>query len=366
MPHTIFIVHGIGNHTGPALNVWATQVQAALEFVYANVVQPVLPGNPAFSVKFTVVPIGYDAIFTKFTQAWATSAAGWSGLTDLSDDVGRSGLDLKYVTGFTYFFGGAAGAKPAWTHAADVILYAMPTVRAALTTSVAADLSAKIAGLGAGSYSILAHSLGTAVIQDAYSVLAVRARQSGSQLNAPRAILTLSNVSKALQDDVQTAYQAELAPGVGGGKPGSFLNARNPLDFISLLDRFDPRGAGEKEWLKSGSRYLDCITEPWLAPQTASVGATTLQLAPDLAVRAHSIENYLLNPIVNAPFFANMLGLPSLQGQFKEKAIAVQNALTKQNDSQLQTKLVTALSKTGDTTDLKKISVLKAILSWFS
>jgi hypothetical protein len=91
MPHTIFIVHGMGNHTGPALGAWANQVQAALEFVYANVVQPTLPGQPAFANKFTVVPIGYDAIFDKFTQAWAASAAGWSGLTGLSDDVGRSG-----------------------------------------------------------------------------------------------------------------------------------------------------------------------------------------------------------------------------------------------------------------------------------
>jgi hypothetical protein len=366
MPHTIFIVHGMGNHTGPALDAWANQVQAALEFVYANVVQPALPGQPAFAHKFTVVPIGYDAIFNRFTQAWAASATGWSGLTGLSDDVGRSGLSANYVNGFAQFFNGATGANLGWTHAADVILYAMPTVRAALTTSVAATLSAAIGGLGANQYSILAHSLGTAVIQDAYSVLAVRANQGGIALNPPRTILTLSNVSKALQDDVQTAYQAELAPGTGGGRPGSFLNGRNPLDFISLLDRFDPQGAGEKAWLQSGPRYRDCITEPWLAPQTAQAGGMTLPLALDLAIRAHSIENYLLSPTINVPFFANMLGVPALQGIFSEKAVSLQNALTRQNVKQLETKLVRALAKAGNTTDLKKISVLNAILGWLS
>jgi hypothetical protein len=159
MSHLVFLVHGMGVHDAED---WAVPYIAALEEAYDQ--YQGLTDTP-MTERFQFVPLRYDDIFSAIVNDWADNAEM---LGAASAAVGAP------VSKLTDWMKGAGELKDnvGWTHAADVLLYrAFSLVRERVCVHVAAQMTQAIAKQiadtgGFSRWSVIAHSLGTAVIHD--------------------------------------------------------------------------------------------------------------------------------------------------------------------------------------------------------
>ena len=242
--HTLFLVHGVGVH---APGTWADEVVEKLKSVseaYATFRDEPLEERVEF------VPVSYDQHLTAALDRWKQSGqtlAAFARASELVDADSMSWLDdvLPDETSFV------------WTHVVDVVLYRFFRLeQGRIQDSVKLQIGERVAqGLdrdASASFSVLAHSLGTAVAHDALAELAAPTLDGRVNTLAPpnfrfNAIHMLANTSRLLQTRIK-AYESMVRPGPRNSKSSyclRYYDYRHELDPIVVARTFEPSGWGD-------------------------------------------------------------------------------------------------------------------------
>lgn len=239
----LFVVHGMGVHE----DGWEASVRAKLEEVAGRYgrfrEQP-----SSLWERLELVPVGYDELFRKTLEQWEASGdvLGFARSHALVGAPDLSWLEPLADEDKGFF----------WTHAADVLIYRFFRLqREANRVHVARQIVENVPQApdrDFGRCTVLAHSLGTAVVHDSLHILATEplaGMPTGFHpLNARlRGIVMLANVSRVLQDDV-VAYKSFVRGGPRNGKSSlcsSFHSFHHELDPFCIPRRFDPFAQAE-------------------------------------------------------------------------------------------------------------------------
>jgi len=304
MKHIIFLLHGMGHHP----DKWADDdgYIPAIKKAYSQ--YPILAAKP-IEERFEFVPVSYDHIFVKLVETWADNAV----LIDKL--VAETGAPIGALTKWLKGAGELKG-NFAWTHAADVLLYrGFRLVREAVCSNVANQIISVInkqhKDFGRSSWSVVAHSLGTAVLQ------ATLARLGAPNVNMPgveafsskneqaQVIMMVANVSKVLElNTEQEPYDAygkvdaagrfitPVAPGFSGQEGRLctyYVNVRHKLDPFTIPHMFDPAA-----WPDSAAAA---------AKPTRYVFKEVSHIHQ---ANVHDFAHYFKHPDVHVPFFQRL------------------------------------------------------------
>jgi len=245
MSHLVFLVHGMGIHeTG-----WESKYIDALNAVYGRYG---FLAKKKLTDRFTFVPIGYDDVFRETVANWALGA------TAFEAEAQKAGLSSTRLT--SWLKGAdAVDNNFKWTHAADVLMYKLfSLVRERVCVRVAnqmvAALQEQIDKEGESRWSVMAHSLGTAVLHDTLARLwdknsTLPGRDAFSACNTQAQVIAMiANVSRLLETKTDSepydTYETPVMPGsVGQEGRGCmyYFNARHKLDPFTVPKMFDPQ-----------------------------------------------------------------------------------------------------------------------------
>ena len=225
----VFLVHGIGDQK----KGWSKPATKYLDDLcerYTSVSDPI-----SKQVKF--VEVFYGDIFDKQLARWDEDVD-----TFKAEGVVPQAADaMDWLDGITE--GGFV-----WTHAGDVVLFLSRITRNAVVAEVTAQLAA---GIGAAlkkdtntEFSIVAHSLGTAVTMEAVQALATPIPMIGWELQPDfvfREIIMLSNTSRLLQrPDLRASKECRILP--RGVQPDGlcllYRNVFHRRDPVSWVRKF--------------------------------------------------------------------------------------------------------------------------------
>ena len=317
MARYLVVVHGMGVNRAD----WVAAVVAQLNAVAARY-PAFADGPPPFLLaaspdddaprptadQTVVVAAGYDAElrahverFQRDTEAVLGAAAG-AGIALPGDVAAALGtLDRAGETERNAF----------WSHVVDVLLYrAFPLVTQQLRVTVL-DALARVLQRRDADVSVLAHSLGTAVVHDALSDLARGADPRFAALRPPGVRLAhlfmCANVSRllerALVGDLDV-HQSPVAPLSVRGRDAmiaEYWNFRHVLDPFARPRRFAP---------------------PWPGDDFHPVDP--LQHVADFNV--HALAHYLDSPEVHVPMLNALAGFARIDPATERAAVAAYRA----------------------------------------
>lgn len=242
--HTLFLVHGVGVHTP---DVWSDDVTAKLKEVskaYAFF------QNQPLEDLVDFVPVSYDRFLIAALNRWKQSGqslAAFARTSQLVDADSMSWLeDVRPEDG-----------SVVWTHVADVVLYRFFKLEQnRIQDSVKLQFGERVAAVldrdASAGFSVVAHSLGTAVAHDALAELASPRLDGKLNTLAPpnfrfNSIHMLANTSRLLQTRIK-AYESLVRPGPRNSKSSyclRYYNYRHELDPVPGVRAFEPSGWGD-------------------------------------------------------------------------------------------------------------------------
>ena len=315
----IFVLHGIGAHT----DGWEREFVDPLHEAYDQ--YPELKKTP-IDERFKFVALGYDALLREIVQTWADNAA----------IIGKFDADLgKTVASKLVGWLKDAGElkdNPVWTHGVDVLLYrGIRLVREHVCTKIAAmmlkEITAQHQQFGRSSWSVVAHSLGTAVIHGTLARLttpndgwpgALAFQPEYEQANV---VAMVANVSKVLElktkaepydaygHDEDGGVRHTLAPGFPGQSGRAcryYLNLRHKLDPITLPKMFAPQ-----QWPDPGA--LAAVPPRY----------QYIELEHVHQVNTHDFAHYIRNPKAHVPLFRALVSPEHISpDEFEKKKLA--------------------------------------------
>lgn len=230
MADVIFLLHGMGEHP----EGWEKDIVGQLRSFCDEFSRR---GAGDFDQRFKCVGVNYGSLFKDILKEWADRK---DGIGDLATHMGAALVDrlLSWIADSDEIEGDFF-----WTHAFDVATYRLlPTVRDAVKVRVGLQLFEETQELGHNSsWSIIAHSLGTAVAHDTLQSWFTQALPGGGTLGqhkAPRLLQMIANVSRTLQT-VPAALESSVRP---GGACDFYFTAHHPLDPFTLVRPFLPVG----------------------------------------------------------------------------------------------------------------------------
>lgn len=322
----VFMVHGMGVHP----EGWSGNAWDLLKRTYEDLDQSHLwPWDESFER----VEIRYDNVFEDIRQRWKEDSG------KVLDELGQGGLQSSAVTKIAETAERLGEDDFVTTHILDVLFYRfIDTVREAVKVEVGRQISEKLAELPGAKWSVIAHSLGTAVTHDSLHALAVGNDSPTSAVRRARLLVTLANVSRVLQTDVK-AYQSRVKPALPD-RPGvlhHFLDVHHKWDPVPAVRPFDPHD----DWPDSETRNAGRFRE---------IKLTAFSGTPNV----HGLEHYLRDPNCYVPMFRR-LTMPELIPE--EEANALRTAFLKEHPQSGYDKLRKRLEKmfrkkTGNHRDL--------------
>lgn len=296
MPHRLLLVHGMGKHEAG----WEGEVVDKLKELYDSFDRdpPLLTSKP-FEERIEIVPITYDDILRQTLQEWADANET---LAQHADALGAQAV--QRLTGWLdnddlETFG--------WTHAADVLLYrGFSLMRERVKVHVANQLATAIndAIQADDSWSVMAHSLGTAVLMDSLHGLFAQDLPGIDPQNAQAVlVMMVANVSRILQT-TPTAYDSMVKPGVPGAAGRGcqlYLNVAHFLDPFLVPKPFKPENWPDQQPVPND--FYERITVTHIHESNV-----------------HSWLHYLDHPAVHIPLFRALTWRKSItQAQEQEK-----------------------------------------------
>ncbi len=289
--HILFLVHGVGRKTESLVGEdetceWAKKVVEILETAAAAY-------TDLDRDDLVIVPVLYDDIFFTYATNWDALAdqltdTPFSDLTDWMRDANEKGF--------------------LWDNIGDVVMYrGLKQIRQNVITHVAAQLGEVIEKYGVtANYSVLAHSLGTAVAHDTLQKLATTGINGNTSMKPPGFRLAnffaLANVSRLVWATNDDFYSDTCVRPDGSGLDAEkcavnrYVNFRHVADPIPSIIRFSPAGWNQ-------NRY-------WSLP---------LQHVRDPDV--HAFTHYLLNPKVSDLVLESMFGQTIIDQSIREARI---------------------------------------------
>lgn len=275
MSDLIFLVHGMGEFASG----WEKSVVDQLRSFCDTYSQP---GKGDFNKRFNCIAVNYSQLFLDILKEWAKEKKDLDAVTGL---VGAS-LVQKLMSWIAD--DGSIEKNFFWSHIFDVITYRLlPTVRDAVQVRVALQLFDGIKDLDVDdNWSIIAHSLGTAVTHDTLQTWYQQPLAGGGKLGdqrVPFVVQMVANVSRLLQSQYNV-FESDVRP---GGACDLYSTAHHPLDPFTILKPFLPTAWPEP---RNRDKY-------YLA-----------KLEPDYIQQAniHDFAHYLRHPDVVVPLFRSL------------------------------------------------------------
>ncbi len=235
----LFVIHGMGVHD----QGWEDDLKTKLTDLTTR--------YPAFQETslwnhVKLIPIRYDNHIVDALNQWQTEAGTASVFAEANKIDGSESLAWlnDIANEDSDFF---------WSHVADVVIYRFfELYRDRIRASVAKQIVDPIMAIPKSQRDFsrvlfLAHSLGTSVLHDSLHLLGTNQFAGLTNAFSPptarfRAIMTLANVSRVLQNDIN-AYDSIVQPGPHNKRNSNcsrFFNFRHELDPICMVRRFDP------------------------------------------------------------------------------------------------------------------------------
>jgi len=288
--HVLFFVHGMGEFEAD----WSHGLQAQLREHFQAYKRLREKGTDK---NFDFVEINYNDVFEAERQGWlenaeaAAKAAGTQGMeASLIEELLKA---AKAPTGGSFF----------QTHLLDVVLfYSFAQVSQRVQLHVADQILKRLRANGENNvprWSVLAHSLGTAVIAETVHAMFTH-DVGGVHLGdafKPQYIAMVANCSRLLWNKGGDLYLSKVRPETvnGEGTCWKYLNFRHELDPIPQVRPFHPP---PPRWFPADTShdrvYLD-----------VELSAADLQ-----SENVHSLEHYLSHPLVHVPLIATLIDQP--------------------------------------------------------
>jgi len=286
----------------------------------------------AFSEFFEPVEISYGAAFADLRKTWKADVAGIKGVLatqiDAKDAAEKKKVEKRLDDVSTAILAGEDDFFA--THAMDVVLYRFFSLVRNRVNVMLAEKFLESAGSEFKSWSIVAHSLGTAVTHNSLHALYNTPNLGGMQgklspdLTRPKVLMMVANVSRVLQLPTLKAFDSAVRPGpaVSGCLCGTYLNVRHKLDPFTFPQPFDP----DPIW-------PDVTTSHSLNYQHIRPGHLLISKAADV----HDLDHYLRNPLVHAALFRAILGTDLISDlEIEKKSLEFDAATDRDNTNSLR------------------------------
>ena len=287
--HIIFLVHGMGDFKDLT---WSKSAQDTLANLYAAY-KPI--NAVPFDQLFEFQPVLYNDEFEALRTMWSNSAAS------LGTAIAGSGISSQVVSDLDSIAGATKKSTFINTHVLDVLLYRFARQTAApVRETVRNQIFSRLNQLSATeprNWSIIAHSLGTAVVHDAlheaYSEAPNADRGNLAGITRPTLLAMIANVGRVLETDADV-YESRVRPGNPNDPDAAcryYLNAVHKWDPFPQPKAFRPA----LQWPSIGVRQL----KPPLF--------LDIQISEIEQLNVHDFNHYLRNPLIHCPIFNCLL-----------------------------------------------------------
>jgi hypothetical protein len=314
--HLIFLVHGMGDFT----QGWSESAQQTIRDQYATYTQ--LKFIP-FGQRFEFVELNYNDEFEALREMWRKMAKDLgAALVAGGGEVGKKAEDKEVVARLGKVATVTNKNTFLNTHVVDALLYfaarqTAATVRESIREQIFTALKKQVDAGQTLRWSIIAHSLGTAVIHDAlHEAYSDQPTAKGAKLagiTRPTCLAMIANVSRLLEWDIDV-FLSRTRPGNPDDPEAAcrcYINAHNIFDPFTQPKPFQPAA----QWPSLGIRALGLYHD-------AQISAIE---APE---KVHDLDHYLRNPRVHGPIFNCLVGQDVLDKDTIDDAHARYIALT--------------------------------------
>jgi hypothetical protein len=271
----VFLVHGMGSYEDES---WKTEIVETLKGQYDKFERS---KTHPFEEQFRFKMIKYDSAFESVRDGWKNQA---NSLIDVLGGQTLSSGGSKILKALDLFNKDEFLA----THVLDVLLYRYipqiaSTARAMVVEQILSELNSVQGHMPR--WSVISHSLGTAVTHDAFHELyTTKVDEWKTYPLYPKVMAMVSNVSRVLQNDIEV-YDSKVNPNINsGGICQRYLNINHEYDPFVQPNRFKPWST----WAAEES-YID------------------IKVNAIEEVNLHSASHYLNNPKVAGALFNAML-----------------------------------------------------------
>ena len=297
--HVIFLVHGMGDTVAG----WSDPVQDLIKQKYSLYS---VSKRKKFDSHFAFKEINYNHVFESHIDKWEES------VLTVTSALEASGIDNDLLNTLMGFSDKAERKEFASTHILDVILYRyMKGIKSQVISHISEQLVGKLNETQVvPGYSIICHSLGTAVMHDVMQAnLTTDHFPLGTAHGLPRVYMTLANVSRVLQDADTNVYTSSVRPELADRNRLSgcsrFINVAHDLDPFTKVRAFKP------SWKKGASNPLNNLRAD--SYQRISISGLTCN-------NPHDFAHYLQHPKSHVELFRCLLTKGSIsESQLKKQ-----------------------------------------------
>lgn len=294
--HALVFVHGMGEYA----DGWHEPAMTVLSAAFAE--YEAFKGT-AFTDLVTPVPTNYSTLFTKLREQWKKEVGAIKTTLgqqlDAVDKTEKAKVD-KEIDNVAEKIGAGADSF-AWTHAMDVVLYRFfALARHAVNVDLAQQIMAKATTAQFDGWSVIAHSLGTAVTHNTLHALYTTQLVPGQpplkpMETRPKVLAMIANVSRVLQLPDLKVFGSKVCPGSAllDRVCQIYLNVRHQWDPFTIPQPFIP----DPGW-------PDAVT--FNSSQYQHIRPSHLRLKKYMDV--HDLAHYLMNPRVHVPIFRGIFG----------------------------------------------------------
>ncbi len=305
--HVIFLVHGMGD-TKPG---WSVPVQNLIKQKYSLYR---VSTRQKFDDNFSFREINYNHVFVSHIEKWEENAKAVTSVLD------ASGIDSDLLDTLMGMTSKTARKEFASTHVLDVILYRfMKGIKSQVISHVSEQMVGKLNEADTvPDYSIICHSLGTAVMHDVMQAnLTTDHFPLSTALGLPRVYMTLANVSRVLQDADTNVYTSAVRPQLADRNRlygcHEFVNVSHSLDPFTRVKTFNP------SWKKGASNGVNNLKFD---------SYESIRISGLTGFNPHDFEHYLENPRTHVSLFRNLLTQRSVTDKELETRLDEHRKLT--------------------------------------
>jgi hypothetical protein len=290
--HVIFLVHGMG----PFTDGWSkTSVQSQISSLYS--VYKVSKDLP-FDQLFRFEEITYNTLFEDIRKRWKNQNSA------VLKQLKKGGIEDGVLAEVTNANAALGADHFLSTHVLDVVLYKTKQVREQIKTHVSTRILDTLLKDPSGDlprWSIIAHSLGTAVTHDSLHALFTQPIPGSKKKTLhgrtkADVLMMMANVSRVLEEDSIDVYRSATRPGAATDKGVCrfFINAKHTWDPVPRVKEFRPLDDWPDLETRQQKRYVPVEIN---AIQSKDV---------------HAMSHYLSNPKVHVEFFRRIIPVTDL------------------------------------------------------
>jgi hypothetical protein len=326
--HQVFLVHGMGDFAA-GWSVGSQQVLRDAWSKYQRIKELGLAGH------FDFVEVTYNDIFEEIREQWRVNAAAAAGA------LSGTGLEDRAAQRLVALANAASGDDFARTHVLDVVMYRfMRQISERVTQSVRRQILDRLHSFAQNdtpSWSILGHSLGTAVVCDTLHAMfsqVVDGATLGERFK-PDFVFMVANTSHLLWNKGGDSYASLVRPHSVDtlGMCWKYCDFSHELDPVPAVDAFDPPASWFPDGIKTSERstfYAD----------------VKIRAADTQYLNVHGLNHYLSHPSVHVGIVNTLLGYEAataaeaatVLANWRKKSL-LQTELAKAKQQLLQSKI---------------------------